>query len=105
MDKNEMPYSIRMTLAMLAHSDEMVSKVVVDAFKEMTHKLMAVVGSYDPSDLPFVVADMLIVGNALKSILTPDGQGIVDQLTSHTATYAIDLGELHRQMEQEGRGE
>lgn len=94
---NNMPYSMKMAMAMMAGNREMTDKVVVECFDGMTKKLLAVAHEYDPTDLPFVVATMKITASALSSILDESGRKFADNLVSHTACITIDAEELRRQ--------
>lgn len=105
MSRSDMPISLMLAMAMMSQNREMVDKVVCGAFEEITHRYMDVVNSYDKSDLPFLVATMLITGNSLKNLLNEDGLGIVNQLVSHTACMTIDAEEFRRQMKDNGNEE
>lgn len=74
MRNSDLPYSVRMAVAMLAHDQKMADEVVVDCFDAMTKKFLAVAHEYDATDLPFVVATMRITATALSSILDENGQ-------------------------------
>lgn len=106
MERNDIPISLRMTLAMMCNDRKMVDKLVCEAFESITHRLMAVVNGYDRSDLPFVIATMTITANSLKSLLNADGLGIVDKLVSNTTCMTVDADEFRKQMmEEEGSSE
>lgn len=94
---NDIPYSVRMAMAMMTRNKEMTGKVVTECFDGMTRKLLDVAHEYDPSDLPFVVATMRITASALSSLLDDSGRSFVENLVSHTACITIDASELRRQ--------
>lgn len=98
---NDIPYSVKMAVAMMSGNREMVDKVVVDCFDSMTHKLTSVAREYDQSDLPFVVATMRITASALSSLLDDSGRSLVENLVSHTACITVDAEELRRQAAEE----
>lgn len=100
-----LPISLLMTMAMAAHDDEAVQRLVCQAFEDITHELMAVVTSHDGSDLPFVVATMLIAANSLRTIMNESGNALVDNLVSHTKTITVDLNGLLDQMGASDGGE
>ena len=102
---NEMPYSAKLTIAMMLQDRKTSDEIVCKAFEDMGHKLMAVVNSYDHADSPFVVATMLIVANTMKTILPKDGQALVETLVSHTKTMAVNMDELRRQAMEQNNGE
>lgn len=95
--RNEIPYSVKLAMAMLVRNREMADKVVVECFDGMTKKMLAVTHEYDPSDLPFLVATMRITAQALSSILDESGRSFVENLVSHTACVTINAEELRRQ--------
>lgn len=99
--RNEVPYSVKLAMAMLAQNRELADKVVVECFDSMTKKMLAVTHEYDPSDLPFVVATMKITAQALSSILDDSGRSLVENLVSHTACITVDAEELRRQAAEE----
>lgn len=94
---NDIPYSVRMAMAMMTGKKEMTGKIVTECFDGMTRKLLGVAHEYDPSDLPFVVATMRITASALSSLLDDSGRSFVENLVSHTACITIDASELRRQ--------
>lgn len=94
---NDIPYSVKMAVAMMSGNREMADKVIVDCFDSMTHKFTSVAGEYDQSDLPFVVATMRITASALSSLLDENGRSFVEKLVSHTACITINAEELRRQ--------
>lgn len=95
--RNEVPYSVKLAMAMLAQNRELADKVVVECFDSMTKKMLAVAHEYDPSDLPFVVATMKITAQALSSILDDSGRSFSENLVSHTACVTINAEEPRRQ--------
>lgn len=95
--RSEIPYSVKLAMAMLAQNHELADKVVVECFDGMTKKMIDVAHEYDPSDLPFVVATMKITAQALSSILDDSGRSFVENLVSHTACITINAEELRRQ--------
>lgn len=107
MRNSDLPYSVRMAVAMLAHDQKMADEVVVDCFDAMTKKFLAVVHEYDATDLPFVVATMRITATALSSILDENGRSFVEKLVSHTSCITVDAEELRKQAaeEREQRGD
>lgn len=95
--RNEIPYSVKLAMAMLAQNHELADKAVVECFDGMTKKMVAVAHEYDLTDLPFVVATMKITAQALSSILDDSGRSFVENLVSHTACVTINAEELRRQ--------
>ena len=107
MRNSDLPYSVRMAVAMLVHDQKMADEVVVDCFDAMTKKFLAVAHEYDATDLPFVVATMRITATALSSILDENGRSFVEKLVSHTSCITVDAEELRKQEaeEREQRGD
>lgn len=95
--KPDIPISLMLTLAMLANDQNEVDRVLNKCFSEMSHELMKVVSSYDFSDLPFVVATMRIVANALMPIMDESGRHLVEKLTSMVTAITVNADEMRHQ--------
>lgn len=102
MKNPEIPFSVKLTMAMLAQNREATGKIVAECIGEMTWKFLGVAHEYDYADLPFVVATMRITAKSLSLILDDNGRSLADTIESHTECAAVDLKELMRQMREEG---
>lgn len=98
---NDIPYSVKMAMAIMTGNKEMTDKVVTECFDGMMRKLLGVAHEYDLIDLPFVVATMRITGSAFQSLLDDSGRSFVENLVSHTDCITIDASELRRQAAEE----
>lgn len=107
MDNNSVPITVLMAMASMSGDSEQFTKVVCEAYRELTQKLLKVVHEYPTADLPFIVATMLITANTVRGMLTDSGKNIVEQFLRNTTTVVVDKEELARQagLEADGGGE
>lgn len=106
----DVPFSVRMAVAIMANDRRGADAAVQGALEVMSTDLCDFAKSYDMTDLPFVVASMKLMAQALSSMMDRNGQELADKLVSHTACVAVDMNELMRQAggaaseEKEGEG-
>lgn len=95
----DIPYAVRMTMAMMARNDNEVNRVIQEALAEIGNKCAEVAMSYDRVDLPLVLAAMQVAANGMTHILDANGRGLMEKIVSHTACVTIDADELRKQMD------
>lgn len=101
MKNPEIPFSVKLTMAMLAQNREATSKIVAECIGEMTQKFLNVAHEYDYTDLPFVVATLRLTAQSLSLMIDDSGRALADTILSHTECAAVDLKELIKQMKED----
>lgn len=99
-NEHEMPFELKLTLAVLSGDKNAVSNVIASCMDGVTRKLVDVAHSYHPNDLPFVVAGMRIVSSTLSQMMTDKGRELSDAIVNRTQCIAVDVEELKRQMKE-----
>lgn len=73
-NKPKIPFSLRMTLALLSGNRQAVDRVAAECIGEMVTKFLDVAHGYDYTDLPFVVAAMRTAANSIYMVLDDHGK-------------------------------
>ena len=97
MKKKTVPYNTQVQFALLAGKGDEVHDIIGRALAEMTSGACQFAQSYPYDDLPFVVASMKVVANALEQILDPDGKVIADAIYERTDSIVVNATEFMRQ--------
>lgn len=100
-NKPKMPFSMKMTLAMLAGNRQAVARITAECIGEMVKKFLDTAHEYDYTDLPFAVAAMRTAANSLYMIMDDHGKGLADTISNRTHCIGVDMGELKKQMREE----
>ena len=95
---SEMPFELRMMLAIMSGDREAFNKVVSACMGEITDKLIGVAQEYDFGDLPFVVASMKITANTLSQMMTDGGRHLSEAIVNRTHCITVDVEELKKQI-------
>ena len=101
-NKPKMPFSLRMTLAMLSGDRQAVDRVAVECIGEMVARFLNVAHEYDHTDLPFVVAAMRTVSNSIYMVLDDHGKSLADTISNRVHCIGVNMDELRKQMKEEG---
>ena len=94
---NRTSFTLKIAQAIMRNDDREIGELYQAALEEMSGACCKVIGQYHHSDLPLVVAAMLMVANGMKSTLPESGQGIVNTLLANTSCIAVDLSTLRQQ--------
>ena len=94
-----LPMITRILFAQMTGDHELIDRVINETFGVVAHDVMSLVNRYPTEDLPVVVANLILVGNALKGILNESGKSIVEQFVAHTDTICIDMSKLREAAE------
>lgn len=97
MKRNGTSYALKIAQAILENDDHKIGQLYQEALTEMSGACCKVIEQYHHSDLPLVVAAMLMVANGMKSTLPENGLGIVNTLLTNTSCIAVDLSTLRQQ--------
>lgn len=97
MESKNIPYALRMTLAVLANKPDDARSISAECVTAMTKELMGVVSRYDLIDFPFMVAALRLTATSLESLLDEHGKGIADNIVANTTCITIDASELKHQ--------
>lgn len=101
MMNGDIPYSAKVAIATMAQNRTAARCIVQECLERIAKDCTGIASEYDPSDLPFVIAAMQISANAMMQMLSDSGRYMVRQIISHTATVAVDVDALRRQVEGE----
>lgn len=101
MESKNIPYALRMTLAVLANRPDDARNISAECITAMTKELMGVASGYDLMDYPFMVAALQLTATSLESLLDEHGKGIADGIVANTTCITIDASELKRQAKEE----
>lgn len=101
MKSNGKSYALKIAQAILKNDDREIGRIYQEALTEMSGACCKVIEQYHHSDLPLVVAAMLMVANGMKSTLPESGLGIVNTLLASTSCIAADLSALRQQSGEE----
>ena len=101
MRNSDLPYALRMTLAVLANKPDDARSISAECITAMTKELMDVVSRYDVMDFPFMVAALRLTATSLEAMLDEHGKGIADNIVANTTCITIDASELKRQAKEE----
>ena len=104
-NKPKIPFSLRMTLAMLSGNRQAVDRVAAECIGEMVTKFLDVAHGYDYTDLPFVVAAMRTAANSIYMVLDDHGKSLADTIHNRTHCIGINMDELRKQMKEEEENE
>lgn len=97
MDEKKISYNAQVQFALLAGKSNEVHDIIGRALAEMTNGACQFAQNYPYDDLPFVVASMKVVTNALEQILDSDGKVIADAIYERTDSIVINATEFMRQ--------
>lgn len=98
---NEMPMSLKLTLAMLGNDRDAADRIIAEGIGTMTKKYLDIAHEYTVEDLPFVVASMQIAARSLAMILPESGQSLANNIVNRTESVVVDLTEMKKQMRKE----
>lgn len=101
MESKNIPYALRMTLAVLANKPDDARSITAECVTAMTKELMGVVSGYDMMDFPFMVAALRLTATSLESLLDEHGKGIADGIVANTTCITVDAAEMKRQAKEE----
>lgn len=102
MNRPTIPYSLQIALAVASGNEKHKHDVIGNTIAKLGGDVTEFIEGYDPSDLPFVIAAMLIVSNGVMPILCESGRGIVNNLVGNTQTVTMDSETFKKLMNQEG---
>lgn len=94
---NQIPYALRMSMAVLANKPDTARDISAECITAMTKELMNVASGYDVMDFPFMVAALRLTATSLEALLDEHGRGIADNIVAHTTCITVDADELKRQ--------
>mgnify|MGYP004517156897 CR=1 FL=1 len=97
MEKEKVPYNTQVQFALLAGKSDEAHDIIGHALAEMTNGACQFAQSYPYDDLPFVVASMKVVANALEQILSPNGKALADTIYERTDSIVVNATEFLRQ--------
>ena len=97
-NKPKMPFSMKMTLAILSGDRQAVDRIAAECIGEMVTKFLDVAHGYDYTDLPFVVAAMRTAANSIYMVLDDHGKSLADTIHNRTHCIGINMDELRKQM-------
>ena len=100
MKNPEIPFSAKLTMAILAKNPKATEQIIAECIGTMTKKFLDVAHEYDITDLPFVVATMQIAARSLSLILNDSGRALADKIANQTECMAVNLNELKNQMKE-----
>lgn len=100
--KQIIPYSMQIAVAILAKNYEKASKITATAIGSAAEQVMRIANSFQPADLPFVIAAMKLMTATLENGLDEPGKNIVKSLTDNTTCIAVD-SETLKKMYDHGR--
>ena len=101
MSKQKLPYVLGATMAMRIGDREGFNRIVALCMQDVSTELISLIQEYDPADLPFVIASIIVCANGMRSVLGEDGNGIVDYIINHTELTAVNADELMKQVKEE----
>lgn len=104
-NKPKIPFSLRMTLALLSGNRQAVDRVAAECIGEMVTKFLDVAHGYDYTDLPFVVAAMRTAANSIYMVLDDHRKSLADAIHNRTHCIGINMDELRKQMKEEEENE
>ena len=93
-NKPKIPFSLRMTLAMLSGDRQAVDRLAAECIGEMVTKFLDVAHGYDYTDLPFVVATMRTAANSIYMVLDDHGKSLADTIQDRTHCIGVNMDEL-----------
>ena len=82
------PYAVQLAFAQLANNTDATNKIMNASIGGMTQELLALAHSYAPEDLPFVLASMKLLSNAMP-VLDDSGRQLMDLILEHTTCITI----------------
>lgn len=98
MSEKKISYAAQVQFALLAGKSDEAHDIIGHALAEMTNGACQFAQSYPYDDLPFVVASMKVVANALEQILSPDGKALADTIYERTDSIVVNATEFLRQV-------
>ena len=104
MSRPLVPYSVQMAAALLCHDEAAATRITGVALDDMAGNLFQFMNSYDPNDLPFIVATLKIVTPMFEDIMNEHGKQICEGIVKSTTAIRVDmdmLGEVLGNGEQE----
>lgn len=101
MDNKNIPYAVQMAAALLAKKDEAAFNVVKEALSDIIVEALDLTAKYDYVDLPFVIASMKIVADALESTLDEQGKILTKNIINKTSSIVINATDMMRQAMEE----
>lgn len=104
-NKPKMPFSMKMTLAVLYGDRQAVDRIAAECIGEMVTKFLNVAHGYDYTDLPFVVATMRTAANSIYMVLDDHGKSLADTINNRTHCIGVNMDELRKQMKEEKENE
>ena len=79
-----------MATALVGKNKDAAAHIMTMALESVGNDLIAVANSYDRSDLPFVVASLRLMAEALSGMMNDSGRIIADSIVSNTMTCGVD---------------
>ena len=79
-----------MATALVGKNEAAAAHITTMALESVGNDLIAVANSYDRSDLPFVVASLRLMAEALSGMMNDSGRIIADSIVSNTMTCGVD---------------
>ncbi len=104
MKRHEVPMSVGITAAIMAGDRGTANRLMSEALDETTGRLVGFGNEYHYIDLPFVVAGMKIVAQALEMVMDESGRKFANNIVANTQCTTIDVGELIKQMREDRDG-
>ncbi len=99
MGKPIIPFGLQMATALIGKNEGAASRITAQAIDSISHDLIAVANSYDMNDLPFVIASMKILSEALSGALNESGKIICDSIVNNTTAISFNADALREALE------
>lgn len=85
------PYITRFKICLQMGDIDGAQKVLSEGIGDITSELVSLIQQYRRNDLPFIVAAMKIVTNAMAPVVGEGGMKFVDEVVNNTESITIVL--------------